>query len=67
MNTLNPSKDGNGAGQYLNPPRPTLPLMGWGSILINVFGTGLGIFFKTRDGFGYCPTPPHPVYKYMNI
>ena len=54
---------GMAMGRVFSGTRPTPPLMGRGSILINGFGTGLEIFFKTRDGFEYCLAPPHPVYN----
>ena len=36
---------GMAIGRVFSDTRLTPPLMGWGSILINGFGTGLGIFF----------------------
>ena len=45
-------------GHVFSGIRPALPLMGRDLNLIN----GYEIFFLTRDGFGYCPISPRPVY-----
>ena len=53
---------GMAMGRVISGTRPAPPLMGWDIIFLN----GFGIFFETRGGFGYCPTPSCPapiIYK----
>ena len=53
------SKLGMVMGQVFSGTYPALPLMGRGSILINGFGMGLGIFLKPGAGSGIAPSHPN--------
>ena len=63
---LSQSRDDNGVFSGI---RPVLSLMGWGSILINEFGTGLKFFLKPRMGSGIAPIPlcPVPIIYKINL
>ena len=49
---------GMAMGRVFSGTCPAPPLMRRDLILINRFKTGLIIFFKTQDEFGYCPITP---------